>query len=93
MCVMHSCDNASCVNPAHLSVGSNRDNIHDRDRKGRQIRGVTHHKTKLTPDQVLCIRRSLDEGLATKTQLARQFGVADTSIHYIAIRKNWRHLP
>jgi len=33
--VMHSCDVARCVNPAHLSVGTQRDNIHDAIDKGR----------------------------------------------------------
>ena len=45
--VMHSCDNPPCCNPAHLSVGTNADNVHDSMRKGRarsgsRFAGVTH---------------------------------------------------
>lgn len=36
-CVLHLCDNTSCVNPAHLRAGTQRENCHDRDRKGRQV--------------------------------------------------------
>jgi hypothetical protein len=33
--IMHSCDTPACVNPAHLSQGTQKDNMQDKMRKGR----------------------------------------------------------
>lgn len=37
--VLHKCDNPACVRPAHLFLGTQRDNNLDRDRKGRVASG------------------------------------------------------
>lgn len=40
--VLHRCDNPACVRPGHLFLGTNQDNVDDRDSKGRLARGASH---------------------------------------------------
>ena len=89
MVVCHACDNPACVNPDHLFLGTVRDNVHDRDRKGRQVspHGEHHWSAKLTTAQVIAIRR-LATGVSCKS-LATRFGVSPEQISRILTYKSW----
>lgn len=86
--VMHSCDNPRCINPEHLSLGTNADNLADMARKGRAARGSRHGVAKLTEKEVLGIRELFREG-RSKLSLAREFGVSHHAIRDIISGKTW----
>jgi hypothetical protein len=90
-CCLHSCDTPACVNPTHLFEGTNRDNIRDRDRKGRNARGERIGISKLTEAQVREIRERHASG-ATYKQLALDYGVNRSLIWPIVNRKIWKHV-
>ena len=88
MCVLHSCDNPRCVNPAHLFIGTHGDNSHDRDRKGRTARGERIWNSKLTRYDVALIRAST----STAEKIARRFGIHKSLVWKIKHRELWRHV-
>ena len=87
--VCHSCDNPSCVNPAHLFVGTSQENSDDMKRKDRQARGEGHGGAKLTPDDVRAIREDTETSHA---ELGRRYGIMHTAIYKIRERKTWKHI-
>lgn len=90
--VLHRCDNPKCVNPEHLFLGSQTDNMNDMWDKGRSRPGVSHGSnhgmSKLTESQVKEIRESKEAG----TAIAKRFGMSTTTIYDIRNRKIWKHL-
>lgn len=56
--VRHKCDNPSCINPEHLEVGTQADNIADKVSRGRQARGSGAGRAILTEESVREIRSS-----------------------------------
>jgi hypothetical protein len=92
MHVLHKCDVRSCVNPDHLFLGTNDDNIQDCISKGRWACGEKAAKAKLTTVDIIEIIRLHNSGLGYK-KLGKQFGVDFSTIYKITKRKRWRHLP
>ena len=89
MHVCHECDNRRCVNPQHLFLGTNRDNVADKLAKGRQHKGQDCGRAKLTNADVLAIRA---DATSTHVDLAKTYGVGATTIRKIRDRTSWTHL-
>lgn len=90
--VMHSCDNRRCVNPAHLSQGTDMDNIRDAKDKGRLQKGERNGMAKLSEKEVIAIRRAYElEGVSMQS-LAVIYNVWVPCIWRIIHRLRWKHL-
>lgn len=88
--VLHKCDVKRCVNPLHLRIGTNLDNMHDRDKKGR---GKTpghpdHPQTKLSYAKAAEIRRRRKAG-ESATALAAEFKVHYSTIYDVLRGEMW----
>lgn len=87
MCVCHKCDERSCVNPDHLFLGTQADNMRDASAKGRMAwslpralpTGEDHHMAKLTSSDVAHIRASHKTGVS----LAKRYGISGNGISRI----------
>jgi hypothetical protein len=95
MHVCHSCDNPSCVNPAHLWVGTANDNIRDCMAKGRDVHvvGERHGRAKLTEGDVREIRRlASTRQWGIQRRLAEKYGVGYNAIRDILSGHSWSHV-
>lgn len=89
--IRHTCDNPPCVNPAHLKIGTQRDNVMDAVKKLRMQHGETHCRAKLTTKEVMEIQKLLKRGHQQKA-IAEMFGVNKSTICCINIKRNWKHV-
>jgi len=94
MKICHKCDNPKCVNPNHLFIGTQLDNVKDMVKKGRinSREGIKNPKAKLTENEVLEIRRLYASTNITFADLGKMFGISDTHSGYIVKRRVWKHI-
>lgn len=98
MYVLHSCDNPPCVNPGHLWLGTQVDNMADMTRKGRKIgivgpHGEAHAFAKVTAEQVREIRRIYAEGEISQKALGERYGLTQSPTSQIIRHETWKHVP
>ena len=86
MLVCHHCDNPSCINPQHLFLGTQKDNIQDAAKK-RRLSQIFY---KLTEDQVIEILKL--KGKISQGEIAKKFGIGRTTINSIHNGKIWKHI-
>ena len=85
MMVLHKCNNPPCVNPYHLYLGDQSDNMQDRSRAGHM---GGRPEPKLYKDEVLVIRSLLQAGKLSQEAIAKMFGVNRRTISRVKLNPN-----
>ena len=88
--VCHKCDITSCVNPDHLFLGTQKDNMGDASKKGRMFKakGELNPIAKLNSSDVIFIRKSN----LFIAKLAKMFGVSQGLISRVRNNGCWTHI-
>lgn len=105
LCVLHSCDVRECVNPDHLWLGTNTDNMRDKIRKGRgnMPSGNQHHSRRHPekmkrgenhPNSKLNSAAALEiiSSNASQKILSAKFKVSEGAITAVRRGITWRHI-
>ncbi len=92
ICVLHTCDNPPCVNPAHFRYGDHAANSRDMIEKGRSKAGETHWNVRLTERDVREIRCPSKRHF-NNIQLAEHYGVDRQTIGDARAGRTWKHIP
>ena len=90
--ILHTCDNPPCINPEHLVLGTQQDNMADMVSKGRQHKGQTCHLSQLTEEIVLAIRSEYKRRRVTLQYLADKYDTTFSNVSAIIRRKSWKHI-
>lgn len=82
-CVLHTCDTPNCVNPEHLVLGTQQDNIKDRDKKGRLF-------CKINKRIAEKIRKLYIPRKVSQYKLGKRFGISRSTVEDIVHNRIWR---
>lgn len=87
--VRHSCDNPPCWNPEHLIGGTCLDNIVDKITRNRHNKGIDQHRSVLTEEAVIEIRRMQNPNYV---ELAKHYNVDRSAIRKVVLGITWKHI-
>lgn len=90
--VLHKCDNKKCCRPAHLFLGTHRDNMRDAAQKHLLPYGENHSQSKLTEENVREIRSLYSKGFMDQYEIGEMFGVGQHQISRIVNKKQWARI-
>ena len=94
MNVCHKCDNPACYKLSHLFLGTQKDNVRDMHRKGRQsdTSGFMHPQCKLVKEDIIKIKKLLREGMLTQRRIAALFNITKTHVYHIKVGNCWKEV-
>jgi hypothetical protein len=109
MQVCHKCDTPACVNPDHLFLGTQRDNMRDMIAKGRKRNACgdengtrlrpeprprgDRHPTAKLTNEIIPILRARAAAGETTRALAREYGVTGPVVWFAIRGVTWKHIP
>lgn len=106
MVVRHKCDNPACVNPEHLELGTHQDNADDKVKRGRQSKGTSSGRTKLTEGDIIEMRVLYKYYLTKRKSkkckiyskystigLSKMFQIGISTVDSIVRGESWKHVP
>ncbi len=103
LCVLHKCDVPTCVNPNHLFLGTQTDNVADMMKKGRHVsgnagnhgnhaRGERAGQTRLTESSVRSMRTEFNAGFKNGAALARKYEISESQARRVISGESWAWL-
>jgi hypothetical protein len=87
--VLHKCDNPLCVNPKHLKLGTQKENLQDMYKKGRACVGEDKPNAKLNKEKVTYIRSRYRSGGVSQRSLAKEVGISQSILCQVINKKRW----
>ena len=89
MFVLHRCDVKQCVNPDHLFLGTNADNMADKEAKGRGV-PYTKGKPVIGFQVAQAIRKDRDELHLSLKELGLKYNLHSDTVRKITNFKIWK---
>lgn len=83
--IRHTCDTPLCVQPEHLMLGTEADNMRDRDSRQR------HGQAKISHTDVRTIRTMIAKGFSN-VFIAREFNINPRTVSSIKCGHHWKHV-
>ena len=90
--ILHSCNNRSCMNPAHLRLGTHAENMQDMVDANRQAKGEDNGNSKLTLDEIVEIKELLASGKYFHREIAAMYGISRPAVTDINKGKTWKRI-
>jgi len=96
--INHHCDNGLCINPWHIYAGTQRQNMLDKYRRGRNDTHRNPNNSRITIVEVREIRNKWDANVGTMTELelkriiALEYNTTIGIVTRIGRRETWRHI-
>jgi len=89
--VLHDCDKALCVNPDHLHLGTQLDNMREASERMRLRVGMRNPAARRSVDEIRAVREAVEAG-ESYSSISRRMGIALSNVSLIARRRIWRSI-